>query len=165
MKEYREVRQMKRQTLTVLSAGALLLVGMASAPSAQPTQAAMASPGSISIVSPAPGTVVTGNSVDVQIAVKNFTIDCARAGTPPKPGVGHWHLHLDGALVNMYCATAAVLNLQNDSPGKHTLETVLADNYHGELMGKGQAATTTFTYQPAHPLPTITAYTAPGKPS
>lgn len=56
--------------------------------------------------------------------------------------------------------TAAVLSLQNVSPGKHTLEAVLADNYHGELMGKGQAATTTFTYQP-----TITAATATGKPS
>jgi hypothetical protein len=119
--------------------------------------------GSISLLSPAPGAVVIGNTVDIKVAVKDFTLACPMAGKPVQTGVGHWHLLLDGALVNMYCGTAAALSLQNVSPGTHTLEVLLAGNNHMEMMGKGQMAKTTFAYQPASPLPPLTAAKAAGK--
>jgi hypothetical protein len=154
---------MKRYGLALVSVAAMVMA--AGAPLGRPAHAAMMSPGSIRVLSPQPGAVVTGNAVPVKLAVKDFKVNCATAGTAPKPGVGHWHLHLDGGLVNMYCSTAAVLSMQNVTPGTHSIEAVLAANNHMELMGKGQMAKTTFVYRPAHPLPALTPYKAPGKPS
>jgi plastocyanin len=163
---------MKRPTLVLAAATAMLLVagpvavlsapGDPSVPSAQATAMTM---GSISLLAPASGTLVTGNTVDVKVAVKDFTLSCPMAGKPVRPGVGHWHLLLDGALVNMYCGSGAALTLQNVAPGKHTVAAVLAGDNHMDMMGKEQMATTTFTYRPATPLPALTAYRAAGKPT
>ena len=156
---------MKRQGLALLSAAALIVAGVAGAPVHQPAHAATMSMGSIALLAPAAGTVVTGNTVDVKVAVKDFTLACPMAGKPVQAGVGHWHLLLDGALVNMYCGIGAALSLQNAAPGTHTLEVMLAGDNHMEMMGKGQTAKTTFTYQPASPLAPLTASKAAGKPS
>ena len=155
---------MKRYLLAMVSAAAMIMA--AGIPLASPAGAAPAmAASSIRILSPAPNAVVTGDTVAVKIAVTNLTMDCAWAGTPPRAGIGHWHLLLDGGLVNMECGTAAVLSMQNVTPGKHTITAMLAANDHSAIAGKAASATTTFTYKPAHALPTITAYTAPGKPS
>jgi sulfocyanin len=155
---------LKRSALAVVSTAAMIVA--AGIPLVGPTQAAPATqPSSIKILSPAPGATVTGDTVPVKIAVTDFTMDCAWAGTPPRPGVGHWHLLLDGGLVNMECGTATVLSMQNVTPGKHTITAMLAANDHSAIAGKAAAAMTTFTYKPAQALPAITAYNAPGKPS
>jgi len=156
---------MTRRGLALLSVTALLAMGVAGTPRSAPVQAATMSMGSIALLAPAAGTVVTGNTVDVKVAVKDFTLSCPLAGKPVQDGVGHWHLLLDGALVNMYCGTGAAVSLQNVAPGSHTIEVMLAGDNHMEMMGKGQTAKTTFTYKPSSPLTALTATTAAGKPS
>ncbi len=136
-----------------------------SAPAAPPTAKAMMSMGSLQLLAPASGSVVSAPSLPVQVAVQDFTLSCAAAGKAPRDGVGHWHLMLDGALVNMYCSTATTLSLQNVAPGTHTITAVLAANNHMGLMGKNQMASTTFVYQPTQAQPLLTPYSAPGKPT
>ncbi len=117
----------------------------------------------VSFVTPRAGAVVTGNAIPVAIALKNWTLNCDLAGTPNKPGVGHWHLLLDGGLVNMICSRSFTLSLQNVKPGPHTLAAVPAENDHAELM-KSEAKAT-FTYKPAKPLATIGDFHPAGTPS
>ncbi|MGH2409511.1 MAG: sulfocyanin-like copper-binding protein [Chloroflexota bacterium] len=155
---------MKRYVVAVLSVAAMIVA--AGLPLASPAGAASArQASSIQILAPAANAVVTGDTVVVKIAIKNFTMNCAWAGKPPRAGIGHWHLLLDGGLVNMECGTAAVLSMQNVTPGKHTIVAMLAANDHSAIAGKAAMATTTITYKPAHALPALAAYTAPGKPS
>lgn len=117
----------------------------------------------VSIVTPHGSPVVTGNTVPVTISLKNWTLNCDLAGTPNKPGVGHWHLLLDGGLVNMICSRSFTLSLQNVTPGPHTLAVVPAENDHAELM-KSEAKAT-FTYKPAKPLATVGDFHPAGTPS
>ncbi|HEY8284845.1 MAG TPA: hypothetical protein VIJ28_10710, partial [Chloroflexota bacterium] len=125
---------MKRYVVAVLSVAAMIVA--AGIPLAGPAQAAPATQSSgIKILSPAPGATVTGDTVPVKVAVTNLTMDCAWAGTPPRAGLGHWHLLLDGGLVNMECGTATVLSMQNVTPGKHTITAMLAANDHSAIAG------------------------------
>src|ERR671935_2315661 len=137
---------MKRAVMAVVSVVAVLIA--AGAPLTRPVHAAMMM-GSLRLLTPTPGTVVTGDALAVKIAVKGVRLDCAWAGKANRAGIGHWHLLLDGALVNMYCGTGAALSLQNVTPGKHTLMAVLGDHNHMEVMGEGQEARTSLVYQPA----------------
>jgi len=155
---------MKRYLLAVLSVAAMILAaGMPLASPAGAAPAAQAS--SVQILSPAPNAVETGDTVAVKVAVKNLDLSCALAGTPPRAGTGHWHLLLDGGLINYECGTAAVLSMQNVTPGKHTITAALAANDYSPIAGKAASAKVTFTYKPAHALHALTAYMAPGKPS
>lgn len=106
-------------------------------------------------VSPQNGAVVTGNSIDVKVAVSHYQLSCALAGKAPKEGFGHYHIELDHALVNMFCTDTATISMQNVTPGQHTLTVLPALNDHQEVT-KGKEDMT-FTYQPASPLAAITA--------
>src|SRR5215471_870214 len=80
----------------------------------------------VTITSPAPGGKVTGNSVTLHVRVTGYKDTCALAGRPLMSGMeaaatGHYHVLLDGALINMYCTPTAVVSLQNVKPGTHTL--------------------------------------------
>src|SRR5919201_5419438 len=125
---------MKRTVMAVVSVVAVLIA--AGAPLTRPAHAAMMM-GSLRLLAPRPGTVVTGDTFAVKIAVRGVRLDCAWAGKANRAGIAHWHLHLDGALVDMFCGTGAARSLQNVAPGKHTLEAVLAANNHMDMMGKG----------------------------
>src|SRR5215470_1034484 len=46
---------------------------------------------------------------------------------------GHYHVLLDGALINMFCTLAAVVSLQNVKPGMHTLTVVLSLDDHAQV--------------------------------
>src|SRR5215472_13541286 len=51
---------------------------------------------------------VTGNSVTVHVQVTGYKDTCAMAGRPLMGGMeatatGHYHVLLDGALINMFC--------------------------------------------------------------
>jgi hypothetical protein len=116
---------------------------------------------SVTIVSPRAGDVVTTNTVGVIPEIKNWNLRCDLAGTRSVPGTGHYHLELDGALVNMYCGPAA-LSLQNVKPGEHTITVIAAKNDHSEI--EESKASVKFDYQPTNPLPTIGGISA-GKPS
>jgi hypothetical protein len=128
--------------------------GQAVAPAGSPSPSASGKM-TAKFVSPQQGAVITANSIDVKVAVTGFQLSCALAGKAPKAGFGHYHIELDHALVNMYCASTASISLQNVAPGQHTLTVLPALNNHEEVpAGKEEM---TFTYQPASALPTITA--------
>ena len=106
---------------------------------------------------------VTDNGVTLNVAPTGYTFSCADAGKPNEPTIGHYHVELDHALVNMYCTPSATISMQNVDPGKHTLTVIPATNSHDELMDTGVSVD--FTYQPAAALPGITAAANPGTPS
>jgi len=116
---------------------------------------------SVTILSPKDGDVVTANTVAVVPEITNWKQRCDLAGTPDVAGTGHYHLELDGALVNMFCGPAA-LSLQNVKPGEHAITIIPAKNDHSEI--EAAKAQVKFTYQPANPLPPVTGLSA-GKPS
>jgi hypothetical protein len=103
----------------------------------------------ITILAPRPGHVITGNTVQTNVGITHFKIECAYAGTGPRMGMGHYHIHLDGALVNMFCGPKASVSLANVKPGRHTLEFVAAENNHMEDMHSAKSVT--FVYRPTHP--------------
>ena len=114
--------------------------------------AAQADQPSVTILSPKDGDVVTANTVAVVSEIKNWKLRCDLAGTPNVAGAGHYHVELDGALVNMYCGPAA-LSLQNVKPGEHTITLIPAKNDHSEV----EAAKTQvkINYQPTSPPPPL----------
>src|SRR5919197_1465534 len=125
--------KVKRYGLTLVSVVAMLVA--AGAPLARPAHAAMTM-GSLRLLAPTPGTVVTGDTLAVKIAVKGVRLDCAWAGKANRASIAHWHLLLDGALVDMFCGSGAVLSMQNLALGTHSLMAVLASNNHMDMMGK-----------------------------
>lgn len=133
--------------------------GQATSPPASAAPAA-SGPMVTKFVAPQAGATVTGNSLDVQVAVSGFRLSCAQAGKPVVEGVGHYHIELDHALVNMYCAEKATISMRNVSPGQHTLTVLPAMNNHMEVETGKQSITV--NYQPAQALPAITAATVTG---
>ena len=153
---------MRMRSFGPLAIGIPLLLaacgGQATGPAASPSMSMMPEvSGNLAtrFVSPQNGGVVTTNSLDVTVAATGYQLSCALAGKAPKEGVGHYHIELDHALVNMYCTDSATISMQNVSPGQHTLTVLPALNNHEEVT-KGKEDMT-FTYQPASPLPAITA--------
>src|SRR5260370_41552247 len=121
----------------------------------------------VAVVSPAAGTKVTGNSVTVQVRVTGYTDTCALAGKHvmgmEATTTGHYHVLLDGALINMFCTPAAVVSLQNVKPGMHTLTVVPALDDHQQVTPSARSVS--FDYAPARPLPALTRTMNMGKPS
>jgi hypothetical protein len=117
----------------------------------------------IAIVSPASGVMVTSNALTVSVAATGYTLSCDYAGKADRQGIGHYHVLLDKALVNMFCTPTATISMQNVSRGMHTLTVVPALNDHSEV--EENAKCIMFDYEPANPLPTLTDVTFAGKPS
>jgi hypothetical protein len=122
----------------------------------------------VAIVSPATGTKVTGNSVTVHVQVTSYKDTCALAGRPLMTGMmatatGHYHVLLDGALINMFCTPTAVVSLQNVKPGMHALTVVPALDNHAQVTASARSVM--FDYVPAKPLPAMTSMMTMGKPS
>ncbi|HZR93891.1 MAG TPA: hypothetical protein VFA44_15960 [Gaiellaceae bacterium] len=146
--------QRRRRTFAaagLVACGALALTGLALAGNPKKSKMMSANTGAkIHILAPKPGQLITGNAVLTDVAISHFKIDCALAGTAPKMGVGHYHIDLDGALVNMFCGPKASVSLANVNPGRHTLEFKAAENNHMEDMHSAQKVS--FVYRPTHPL-------------
>src|SRR5262245_10497339 len=109
----------------------------------------------VTITLPAAGTKVTGNSIKVHVAVTGYKDTCALAGRPLMGGMeatatGHYHVLLDGSLINMFCTPAAVVSLQNVKPGMHTLAVVPSLDDHAQV--NANARSIMFDYEPATPL-------------
>src|SRR5215472_2704571 len=122
----------------------------------------------VTIVSPMTGMKVTGNSVTMHVQVSGYTDTCALAGRPLMGGMeatatGHYHVLLDGSLINMFCTPTAVISLQNVKPGMHTLTVVPSLDDHAQVTAN--ARNIMFDYAPAKPLPTLTGMMTMGKPS
>lgn len=111
----------------------------------------------VRLLAPAPGAVVHGNAVRVRVAFTHWKLNCAWAGKANKPGIGHYHILLDGALVNMFCSPTASVSLQNVTPGKHALTVIPAENDHSDMMfmQNQEMQQVSFTYHPTNPLPTV----------
>jgi hypothetical protein len=107
----------------------------------------------LTIASPQPGGVVEGNDVNFTARLSNFRVDCRFAGTPNRRGIGHYHVELDGSLVNMFCRDHDRVSLQNVAPGKHTLTFLPADNEHTDDLKAERKVS--FSYQPTKALPEI----------
>jgi plastocyanin len=99
--------------------------------------------------------VVTGNRIDLVVEPVGFELSAAHAGSPHIPGIGHYHVILDGALINMFTTTDASVSLRNVTAGPHTLMVIPATNDHMDIM-EGAAAIE-FDFRPDDPLPDITA--------
>lgn len=145
-----------RYSRRTFSGGVAASLGtMAFAPAALPGQAFAAAQDapSLEIVSPAPGDVVTSNSMEVTVAVDNFTLDCARSGLPDEPGVGHLHVMVDGMtmanLINFYCDETFSVPLTYLEPGTHTIMVGLSTNLHLNMMDSVQMVE--IDYQPDDP--------------
>src|SRR5215813_3166612 len=122
----------------------------------------------VTITSPASGTKVTANSVTVHVRVTGYKDTCALAGRPLMGGMeatatGHYHVLLDGSLINMFCTPAAVVSLQNVKPGMHTLAVVPSLDDHAQV--NANARSIMFDYEPATPLHALTGMMTMGKPS
>jgi hypothetical protein len=103
-------------------------------PAPQPFAAAP----SISILSPANGATVSGDTFTITAAVSNFALcgDCF--GKLGIAGVGHWHIFVDApTMTNMKTMagdTSQAVSLKGISPGWHTFYALLVNNYHMPLM-------------------------------
>ncbi len=137
------------------------MLAMAPAWFGQSAAQAAADQPTVKIVSPTDGQTVTDNAVAVIPQFQNWTLRCDLAGTKDVAGTGHYHLEIDGALVNMFCGPA-VVSFQNLKPGTHTIGVVAAKNDHSEI--ESSKAEVKVTYQPAHALAPIGGISA-GKPS
>lgn len=117
----------------------------------------------LKVVAPASGATVTGEAVPIGVSLTRFRVDCRFAGTPNRAGVGHYHVELDRALINMYCSPRASVSLQNVAPGPHTLSFIPAANDHADDLKA--AKTVSFVYKPSRPLAQLRPIRFAGKPS
>ena len=106
------------------------------------------------------GTVVTDNELAFSVSPLGYEFSAAHAGTPPLDGVGHYHVVLDGGLVNMFTGADASVSLQNVPAGAHTLMVVPAMNNH--MPVPEGAVAIEFDYQPSEPLEEITTSAVAG---
>jgi len=116
----------------------------------------------VRVLAPAPQATIRGNTVSTAVSITNFRLNCALAGTANRSGVGHYHIELDHALVNMFCGKRVPISMLNFAPGKHTLIFVPAANDHAE--DKKAEKKVSFVYKPSHALPRATPLNL-GKPS
>lgn len=111
-------------------------------PLAALTDRTFAGPPSITILSPKPGTTVSG-PFDVTVQLSNFDASCALYGRPDVAGYGHWHLNIDsstgpmmgmGTMLGMSCQRVFHATTAGLKPGEtHTLIALLVDDGHAPL--------------------------------
>jgi hypothetical protein len=108
----------------------------------------------VDFVSPERGFVLTGNTLKFEVKTSGYSDSCDTAGKPVAGGEGHYHILLDGSLINMFCTAKGSVSMQNVAPGEHMLEAVPAQNDHAEVHDN--AVELPFMYEPSNPLPEIT---------
>lgn len=116
----------------------------------------------VQVSAPSAGFVLKGNVLSVDVSTSGFDDSCSTAGKPVAAGQGHYHVLLDGALINMFCGPVAKVSMQNVAPGEHMVEVVPTQNDHAEIHDN--AVEVPFTYKPSKPLPEITASAVTGEP-
>lgn len=139
------------------------LTTVALAVAAAPQQMIFKSGAKVRVLAPAPGGTVRGNVVSSDVSITHFRLNCGLAGTANRKGVGHYHIELDHALINMFCAKRTSISMLNVAPGKHTLIFVPAANDHAE--DKKAEKTVSFVYKPSQALPRATPLSFSAKPS
>ena len=124
---------------------------------------AFASGFQLALTSDAAGGIVTANEVTVDVAATGYELSCDWAGKALNEQFGHYHLLLDGALVDMRCDPTTTVSMQNVAPGQHTIAVVPALNDHLEVMDSIQMIE--FTYEPTAPLAEIVDAAVTGDPA
>lgn len=158
---HRRVSGLARISTRLVLGGLGVILAMAPALFGQMGVSAQGDQPTVTIATPTDGQTVTDNTVAVVPQFQNWSQRCDLAGKRNVPGTGHYHLEIDGALVDMFCGPA-VVSFQNLAAGTHTISVIPAKNDHSEIdAAKAQVK---ITYQPAHALPPIGGVSA-GKPS
>jgi hypothetical protein len=156
--------RLKTSRLAVAVAAALVgLTTVALAVAAAPQQMPFNSGAKVRILAPMPKATVRANAVPTTVSITHFRLNCALAGTANRKGVGHYHIELDHALINMFCAKRTSVSMLNVAPGKHTLIFLPAANDHAE--DKKAEKKVSFVYKPTQALPRAKSLSFPGKPS
>jgi hypothetical protein len=117
---------------TLIGLAPLVLVASFVVPSAlwpQPSGNRPTSTATIAFMEPAPGQVVDGDDLDVQVRVDGASI-IEGSSTDLAPDTGHLHLFVDGAIVSMTSGEVQQVPVQDLDPGVHELqaEFVAADH-------------------------------------
>jgi hypothetical protein len=116
----------------------------------------------LKVLSPSNGFTLTGNTLNTDVSITHFKVDCRYAGTANRMGIGHYHIELDKSLVNMICSPRSQVSMLNVQPGKQTVQFIPAANDHADDMKAMKQIS--FTYKPAHALPAAKPISFPGKP-
>ncbi len=119
---------------------------------------------SLTVLSPAPGQVITGPTLPLQVTASGYRIDARYAGTPNLPYVGHYHEIIDGKLIDMtpyQDGNRDTISMVGLTPGAHVLTIVPARNDHSMIMSA--AVMVPFTYAGPY-LPEPPGYTGTGNP-
>jgi hypothetical protein len=156
--------RLKTSRLAVAVAAALVgLTTVALAIAAAPQQMPFNSGAKVRVLAPTSQATVRSNAVSTAVSITRFRLNCALAGTANRKGVGHYHIELDHALINMFCAKRTSVSMLNVAPGKHTLIFLPAANDHAE--DKKAEKKVSFVYKPTRALPRAKPLSFPGKPS
>lgn len=140
MRETRRVRAM-----AVIVGVALALAACGGGTHNDTAASRPSSPATIAIVNPAPGAVVSGGKVVVELDLKGGrVIDESRPHSDvPQSDEGHIHVTVDGRLVQMnYALTSEIAA----APGSHVLEAEFVAADHAPFSPR-VLATTTFQMQ------------------
>ena len=86
-----------------------------------------ASTGTLAIVEPTPGTVVSGTTIHVKVDVQGATILNDPRAVAVKPDEGHIHVSLDGKIVSMQYGPETDVAV---TPGRHLLEVEFVAGDH-----------------------------------
>lgn len=118
---------------------------------------------SIGIISPAPGTVVHGSTLILQVRVSNFRLVRPVRVNPPilKGNAGHIHYVIDGRPT--FAPSAATSYVwRSVTPGRHTLTAYLATNQYAAFPGVRSVSVTVTLAAPPTPRPIPRATHSPG---
>jgi hypothetical protein len=93
---------------------------------------------SISIVSPAAGSTVSGKAFTLTANISNFVLSQDSYGKKLVAGQGHWHIFVDkidmAHMLTMAAGGSQTVPLKGIKPGQHTFYALLVNNQHKPLM-------------------------------
>src|SRR5580765_2391869 len=104
----------------------------------------------LKIVAPSDSSTASG-PVLVRIEHSGIRFDGVKLGADPEPGVGNWHVNIDGKYAGL--SVSNVIEIPNDafpiiSAGKHTITADLHQNNHAPLAPPvSQSITVNFTQE------------------
>ena len=97
------------------------------------------------------GDLVSGEEMTLSVEPVGYELSPEHVGSAPLEGIGHYQVHLDGALAGVYVTRDAIVILGHLAPGPHTLTVMPAENDHTEVPDG--AVTIGFEYEAAAVAP------------
>ncbi len=89
------------------------------------------------IVSPRPGQVIAGSTVELMVGTPSYKIVDFEKYTKATSGQGHLHIWVDQtnfSKTSAIKATSNIYNLENLTPGPHTVTVELVSNNHSSFI-------------------------------